>query len=185
MADESTDAQVVEAVGLIDDFTPATPPVEVSIWWYVGPLIVAFVLVVVLWLMRGKIQAKYAKMTVPAPPDPAKNAREELAELRASMEGMAMREFIDRLSKIFRRYLEGHYKVRVTSQTTGEFLRAVAGNEDFEQLTRDKTQEFLETSDAAKFAHRTVPISTGTAFLDWVENFIKAVEVKPKKGAAK
>ncbi|WP_309385151.1 hypothetical protein [Cerasicoccus frondis] len=185
MAEEATDANGVEEIGLIDDFTVASPPVEISLWWYLGPLIGAIIIALILWQLRSKIKAKYIELTSLPPPDPAKDARAELAKLRASMEGMAMREFIERLSKIFRIYLEGRYNIRATAQTTREFLRAATGNPDFEQMTRDKIQEFLETSDQAKFAHRTVPPATGAAFLDWVENFIKATEVIIKRGGGK
>lgn len=179
MADEATETQAEAKQGLIDDLSPATPPVEISIWWYIGPLIALALIAAIAWKMRAQIKAKYEQLTAPPPPDPAKDAREALADLRREMDSLTMREFIDRLSKIFRAYLEGRFNIRATSQTTREFLKAASKGSRFNAETRGKIQEFLETSDRAKFAHQTVPHETGNAFLDFVEGYIAATEKSP------
>ncbi|WP_269540889.1 hypothetical protein [Cerasicoccus fimbriatus] len=179
MADETTEATTVEEIGLIDDLAPATPPAEVSAWWFIGPAIVVIALAAIIWQMRARIRAKIEQLTAPPPPNPAKDAREALAELRAAMSELTMREFIDRLSKIFRAYLEGRFTIRATSQTTREFLKAATKGSRFNEETREKIREFLETSDRAKFAHQTVPEETGNAFLAFVESYIEATEKSP------
>ncbi|GHC09839.1 hypothetical protein [Cerasicoccus arenae] len=179
MADEITTSETDVTQGLVEDLSPAKPPVEISVWWFIGPAIFVALIALVGWRMRVKIKAAIEELRKPPPPDPAKNAREALDELRRDMEGMDMREFIDRLARIFRAYLEGRFKIRATSQTTSEFLRAASKGLSFEAVTREKITEFLETSDRAKFAHHTVPEKTGNAFLAWVESYIAATEAAP------
>lgn len=183
MADESTETQPVSEEGLIDDFAPAKPPVEISIWWYIGPAVALALMALIIWRMRARIRSAIEELTKPPPVDPAQVAREALAALRAEMGGLTMRDFIHRLSKIFRDYLEARYKIRATSQTTREFLVAASKGKSFDADTREKIQEFLETSDRAKFAHQTVPEETGNAFLAFVEGYIQRTEkASPKAG---
>lgn len=184
MADESTKTQPAEESGLIDDLSPATPPVEVSIWWFIGPAVAILVIGGIIWKMRARIKAKIEQLTAPPPPDPAKEARQALAELREAMPSLTMREFIDRLSRIFRAYIEGRYQMRATRQTTREFLNDAVKGSPIDSETREKIREFLETSDRAKFAHLTVPEETGNAFLSFVEDFIRRTEKPPKRGEA-
>jgi len=179
MADENTESQVTAEVGLIDDLAPATPPVEVSIWWYVGPVLVVALICLIAWAMRVRIKAAIEEMGKPPPPDPAKEARKALAELRAEMSRLTMREFLNRLAKIYRAYLEGQFHIRATSQTTREFLQAASKGQSFDEDTREKIREFLETSDRAKFAHHSVPEETGNAFLAFVEGYIQRTEKSP------
>lgn len=176
MSDELVVQKTIEEPGLIDDLAPASPPIEISMWWYAGPVLLILLIVGIIWSYRKRIRTKLAEMTQPRPHDPACLARDALVNLREEMHELTMREFIDRLSIIFRTYLEGRFKMRATSQTTQEFLLHATKFNPLDSRDREEIREFLEACDRSKFAHQSLSEQAGMALLGYVESFISKTE---------
>tara|TARA_R100000027_G_scaffold52103_4_gene40875 strand:- start:72 stop:635 length:564 start_codon:yes stop_codon:yes gene_type:complete len=186
MDEEPTDsATEVAPSGLIDDLTPVSPPTEISLWWYVGPLIAVLLIFAIVWRTRKKIRAKYANLMAPSPPDHAKEARAAISRLRFTMQNLTTRQFLEKLSSIFRTYVEGRSEIRATAQTTNEFLKVAAESNRFDTETREQIWQFLGTTDLAKFAHLTVPDEDRSEYLSYVATFIDWMEQQQSAKAPK
>lgn len=64
-----------------------------------------------------------------------------------------IKRFYTELTGVVRRYFERSYDLRVTRQTTQEFLSVMAADPRFEADARQKLAEFLESADRIKFAN--------------------------------
>lgn len=64
-----------------------------------------------------------------------------------------IKRFYSELTGVVRRYFERSYSLRVTRQTTQEFLATMMADPRFEAEARQKLAEFLESADRIKFAN--------------------------------
>lgn len=64
-----------------------------------------------------------------------------------------VKRFYTELTGVVRRYFERSYDLRVTRQTTQEFLAVMVQDPRFEPDARQKLAEFLESADRIKFAN--------------------------------
>jgi len=125
------------------------------------------------------------KRAEPPPIPPHEIAYAELDRLAAISPGTIeeMAEFYYRLSLCVRRYIEARFGIRAPSQTTQEFLAALAASESALGPHAELLKEFLTHCDAVKFA-RHYPLSGETdAALASARRFVDETTPKPEEAA--
>ena len=90
-------------------------------------------------------------------------ARRALDGLRDRVATTDVYDFSIEVSEVLRRFIENTRGVRMTRQTSIEFLRAIQARSDFSDAERNLLTEFLEKADLIKFArvHATDEDSRG------------------------
>ncbi len=79
-------------------------------------------------------------------------ARRKLGELRERVATTEVYDFSIEVSEVLRRFIEETRGLRATTQTTMEFLAAIAGDQRFSDAERGLLAKFLEKADLIKFA---------------------------------
>ncbi len=90
-------------------------------------------------------------------------ARRKLSELRERVGTTEVYDFSIEVSEVLRRFIEETRGLRATTQTTMEFLAAIANDPQFSDAERGLLATFLEKADLIKFAriHATDEDSRG------------------------
>ena len=130
------------------------PPVEIPYWtpttvvvWSVVGFLALAALIVGGWVVWRRTRP------VVVPPSPLQVALEALRRLKESPSAeLSARDFAAEVAFILRRFLEANLGLRVTRQTTDEFLFALEANPRFGGVDRDRLRVFLEQCDRCKFA---------------------------------
>lgn len=137
----------------IPEIRDIAPPVDVFPWplWLV--IAVAVIgLIIVAGIVTGLIVAARNRPKGP-PPTPRSIALSELEDLRLQVDQMAPYDFSIRVSDVLRSYIAAQYKLKVTKQTSPEFLASITYVKKFSDADRELLEQFLERSDLIKFAH--------------------------------
>lgn len=119
------------------------------------PVIALFTLLLTAGLLYWFVFRKPVRTVKPPPRiDPAKVAREALAELRG--EGFHERgeyePFYTRLSGIVRSYIERQFDLNAPDQTTEEFLQVASTTGSLSESQQALVGDFLQEADLVKFA---------------------------------
>jgi hypothetical protein len=122
-----------------------------------GPLLVTGVVMcggILIWHFKRKTGKEAVESVPERGPSPGERALVDLKTLLAERlcEQALFDPFYVRLSDIMRQYIEARFNCPVLSQTTEEFLTAMAGNELFDQAHKEILGAFLRESDEWKFA---------------------------------
>ena len=98
----------------------------------------------------------FKRMTRPpelAPPPPYEVALNHLRKARNWLEPETTERFCTEVSTIMRGFLEAHFKLPASEQTTEEFFNNSAHMDNFSADQRVELKEFSEQCDLAKFAN--------------------------------
>ena len=98
----------------------------------------------------------FKRMTRPpelAPPPPYEIALNHLRKARNWLEPETTERFCTEVSTIMRGFLEAHFKLPATEQTTEEFFNNSTHMNNFSAEQRVELREFSEQCDLAKFAN--------------------------------
>ncbi len=99
-------------------------------------------------------------------------ARRALDGLRGRVATTEVYEFSIEVSEVLRRFIEGTRGVRMTRQTSMEFLRAIQGRNDFSEEERGILEQFLEKADLIKFARVHATDEDSRALLEIADGFV-------------
>ena len=148
------------------------PPVDVPwppwVWWAIGiGAVVALALVVwlVVWLVNRKPKTP--------PPTPRQIALRALDELRAHVRDYDSYTFSIRVSDVLRTYVNAHFGIQATTQTSPEFLAGIADSPRFSGEDRKLLAAFLERCDMLKFARIEAHSEENTELLGPAEAFVQ------------
>ena len=148
----ATPAPQPQAQPQLPEIRDIAPPVDVFPWppWLVALVIVGTLLILgfAAWLILRAIRRRPSA----PPPTPRQVAVRELENLRGLITRIAPYEFSVRVSDVLRAYIGAQYRLRVTKQTSPEFLASISHAAQFSDDDRALLAEFLEKSDLIKFA---------------------------------
>ena len=163
-----------------DQLRPANGPLSLPRWriWILGLALGALILglLLILWSRRKSLK----RNTEPAIASPYEEALAALKALHARgyhADGQTAL-FLDLMSQIIRRYIEGQFGIHAPERTTEEFLQEAALSRYFVPHHKKVLSKFLEQADLAKFAkvsptQKIVLSSFSTAELFLVETQAK------------
>ena len=118
----------------------------------------------------------FKRMTRPpelAPPPAYEIALNHLRKARNWLEPETAERFCTEVSTITRTFLEAHFKLPATEQTTEEFFSNSKHTAVFSSEQRIELQEFSEQCDLAKFAQRGLDTQEMEKLYLTAENFIE------------
>jgi hypothetical protein len=118
----------------------------------------------------------FKRMTQPpelAPPPPYEIALNHLRKARNWLEPETTEKFCTEVSTITRGFLEAHFKLPASEQTTEEFFNDSAQTDIFSSEQREELKEFSEQCDLAKFANYGLGIEEMETLYHTAENFIE------------
>jgi hypothetical protein len=123
---------------------------EIPGWWpflLLGILATLGLLAGLILYFRRKRKTREAHRT------PEQIAMDELESLEATglLEEARYREYVFGLSLIFRRYLEGRFRVPAAEQTTEEVLASLRKAEHLDKKLKETARSFLEETDPVKY----------------------------------
>lgn len=109
--------------------------------------------IAVFYLLYRLWQRRHRRKATP-PPQPWDEALRALNEARSLLEAGDRLAYLERCAAILRAYIERHFALPSTRQTTREFLDGL-GTDSASPLAlyRQELQALLERADLAKFAH--------------------------------
>ena len=116
---------------------------------YIG---IALVVVAVLTWIAIVIFKRMTRPPELAPPPPYEIALNHLRKARNWLQPDTAEQFCTEVSTITRRFLEAHFKLPATEQTTEEFFNNPKHTDVFTSEQRVELREFSEQCDLAKFA---------------------------------
>ncbi len=137
-------------------------------------------LVILLFCIFFIVYLKKRKPSIAASAPPHETALAELVEARRYIENNQSLQYAQRISAILRTYIERRFHIRVTRQTTVEFLLEAQRDQD-SQLYRYKEslKKCLELCDLAKYARKATTRANMEDMEESVRSFIKdTVEAK-------
>lgn len=137
----------------IHDIKPLERSLIINLWYIFVPLITLIITILaILWIIKIIKSPKKVK-TIEIYKPPHIIALEDLAKLKM-MELKTpedYKEFYTILSEVFRRYLEGRFKVQAIEKTSEEILAELIKIQ-FNMHTRNQAKSILKQSDMVKFA---------------------------------
>ncbi|MGD9582008.1 MAG: hypothetical protein AB7V50_11605, partial [Vampirovibrionia bacterium] len=137
----------------INDIKPIERFFIINVWYIIGPLVfLLFAGLIIYWIIKIiKAPKKMEKVEIYKPPHVI--ALEELTRLKMMELKTAddFKIFYTNLSEIFRRYLEGRFKVQAIEKTSEEILAEMVKIQ-FNMNTRNMAKTILKQSDMVKFA---------------------------------
>ncbi len=107
-------------------------------------------------------------------------ARRALSGLRDRVATTEVYDFSIEVSEVLRRFIENTRGVRMTKQTSMEFLREIQTRSDFSDEERNILAQFLEKADLIKFARVHATEEDSRALLGSADGFV--VETARGKG---
>lgn len=145
---------------------PPTPYAAVLVALFAGLALLG-------WLARALMPRVVVETAVVVPPE--RVAGEALADLRARMPRTvdAIPPFVDAVSAVLRRYVEGKFGVAAPDLTTDEFLARAAERHPALAARRDVLQPFLTQCDLVKFAGHRPSLDAPPELLDTAETFVE------------
>lgn len=131
-----------------------------------------------------------ARMQPKKIPDPKKTIQKQAAsaKLKAldtirTLDSAEKERFYINLTNTVRTFIEEKYQIKATSQTTQEFLHAMANHPSFDNETQAMLSDFLISSDRVKFADQKPSEDDCNKALQTAEQFIsKYTEMNSKPG---
>lgn len=137
-----------------DQLRPANGPLSLPRWriWILGLALGALVLglCLILW-SRRKSKKKKSRPAIASPYEEALAALKALQARGYHADGQTAL-FLDLMSQIIRRYIEGQFGLHAPERTTEEFLQEAAQSRIFVPHHKKVLSQFLEQADLAKFA---------------------------------
>jgi len=135
----------------IRDLKPlAESPRELPLLWILGAAGCLLLFAALgAWMALRRRRRHEAVMLLP----PEERARRELADLEATgiLEERRYREYVFGLSLIFRRFLEGKYRIAAVEQTSEEIMARLRRENPLEEALKKMTRSFLEETDPIKY----------------------------------
>jgi hypothetical protein len=150
-------------------------PVDVfpwPLWMIVAAALVALVMIgLLVWAI-----VLYLRRRPPAPPPtPRMIAMRELEQLRVQVEKLDPYAFSVKVSDVLRTFIEAHFGLRATQQTSPEFLASISGAAQFSDNDRELLAQFLERCDLIKFARIDASSTDSTILLERAIAFVQGV----------
>ncbi len=138
---------------------------------YVMLAILAVAIAILVWKLTRRIQHQIKLMRM----SPRERALYELSVLLAKdlITRNLVKEFYLELTMIVRRYIERRHSIRAPSQTTEEFLIAVANDQRFSLDVMASLKAFLEAADLVKFAAYHPAVETIGRATDTAREYIE------------
>lgn len=137
-------------------------PVWMVVLAALGVLAVVLALVWFFFLQKRPDRIESARM----------RARRWLDGLRGRVATTEVYDFSIEVSEVLRRFIEETRGVRMTRQTSMEFLRAIQGRNDFTEDERGILEQFLEKADLIKFARVHATDEDSRALLEIADGFV-------------
>lgn len=168
----------------IHDLKPLYTPEHQTAWYYyvAGA---AVLLGLGLWLLlRRRKKAEELEEQDTRTPD--ERAFDELNDLKATpfLAEERWREWYFALTEIWRRYLDGRYRVDTLEATTEE-VKAISRELPFDRDEQRDIDEFLARADFVKFARLVPDSGMPEQDFNWVWEFIERTKVEPVAEAGK
>lgn len=157
---------------IVEDFR-WLPPVRESAfgpWAWVGVIILllAVAAAVVFVLRRKNVPLPFL-----APPLPHETALRELRELSGLLREGMDQEFVRRVSRVLRVYIQERFGIRAPHRSTEEFLHEARQSEALDDDQRRLLQGFLAQCDLVKFARHRVVLSEMQALFHAAREFVE------------
>ncbi|OVE75231.1 hypothetical protein BVX97_05310 [bacterium E08(2017)] len=139
------------ATDITDSIEPLwiRPSLTEAVWLLLGLLGVAFIIWLVIKLIKGLRRAAILRQM--SPKERALNELEILLDRKLPENGL-FKDFYIELTMIVRRYIERAHHIKAPEQTTEEFLEAVSQDSRFSENVMTTLKSFLEAADLVKFA---------------------------------
>jgi len=137
----------------VPEIRDIAPPMDVFPWpWWMVALAAGGTLLVVGLVVFATVRALKRRPGAP-PPTPRQIAFRELEALRPLTGKLPPYDFSVRVSDVLRTFIGAQFGLRVTKQTSPEFLASISGAKEFSDDDRGLLARFLERCDLIKFAH--------------------------------
>jgi hypothetical protein len=153
---------------------PVSFPRSYKNWLWSGAItgLLALAGAVLFVIIRKRKLAARARSLKKAPPH--ETAFKELEELLNDrlVEKNEIKRFYQRISDIFRRYIENRYRIKAPELTTEEFLSSLKKKPQFTDLQVGFLNEFLRYCDLVKFAEHQPETGDIQKTFDTCKNFI-------------
>jgi hypothetical protein len=153
---------------------PVSFPRSYKNWMWSGAILGMLTLAgaVLFVIIRKRKLAAGARTLKQVPPhETALNELEELVNDHL-IEKDEIKRFYQRISDIFRRYIENRYTIKVPELTTEEFLSSLKNHSQFTDRQRAFLNEFLRYCDLVKFAEHQPETGDIQKTFDTCKNFI-------------
>lgn len=132
---------------LRDNSRLAEVPWPEWVWWAIGAGALLLAALIVLGIVRF-IKSRPKKL----PPTPREIAMRALNTLRGKMLEAESYGFSVEVSDVLRTFINGHFMLYATQQTSPEFLATISSSPRFSAEDRALLAKFLERCDLLKFA---------------------------------
>jgi len=134
------------------DIRDIKPPLEIPtgwewLWWTLGALIIAALVIVILWLLLKKSKPQIAM----PPPLPAHIRAKNRLQQALALIGQP-KPFVIAVSDAARAYLEERFRFHAPERTTEEFLRELRATDRLLPDQKESLGNFLASCDLVKFA---------------------------------
>lgn len=155
---------------IIEDFRWLSPPGEdrIGVWVLLGVSIL--VIAAVVFLLRKKSRG----LPFFPPPSPHEKALRALRELSGLLAPGRDAEFVKRLSRILRIYIQDRFGLRAPFRSTEEFLHEARASGALPDHHRELLSGFLASCDRVKFARRRASLDEMRNLFHSAEGFVKA-----------
>ena len=164
----------------LNEIKPPVPfPVSLMVWLWVtiGVVVLAITGVAVVMIISKRRNAGKAQVLKRPAHELAYEALDQLVQEDLISRGK-IKLFYQRISDIFRRYIENRFKLRAPEQTTEEFLAGLEKVKNFPEQYKGLLKTFLRHCDLVKFAEYQPHMEDIQSTLDSCKAFIQGTEEK-------
>ncbi|MFH1615410.1 MAG: hypothetical protein ABIG61_10070 [Planctomycetota bacterium] len=155
-------------------------PAEPSYWWLWASCAIAIIAGVTFWFNRRRQQVKDLVRIFKPAHEIAYDRLRALIEQDLVKAGQ-MKEFYERISDIFRHYIEHRFELRAPERTTEEFLAELTSANMLAQPDQDRLGQFLRHCDLVKFARYNPTTEQIQKTFCLVKDFIETTKSDEKK----